>query len=126
MRKSTKAILIALAVLIGPAIYMTYLAYRESKIIDTVTVKVFGQNEQTVSGIFVSLSSSDSEFRTITITSDGGLAVFSNIPPGKYSVRLVGIKDCDDPLMTAHLRAVRIFIEVSLHGCTKTLDLTKP
>ncbi len=56
MRKSTKAILIALAVLIGPAIYMGYLSYRESKIVDVFTVKVMkGMERRGVSGLAVGL-----------------------------------------------------------------------
>ena len=118
MRRLTKAILIALAVLIVPAIYAGYLLYQESKIIDLITVKVINNNGEGVEGVPVSLLSTGDKRSFISIngvTRGGGVVYFRKIPPGEYEIRLLNKKDCQS--FRIMMRGVNVYVEAPLEIC---------
>lgn len=128
MRKSTKAILIALAVLIGPAIYMGYLLYRESKVVDLVSVEVTDDAGQKLSGIVVDLTPQWDKNRRFQATNEftkDGIARFYDIPPGEYRLRILYPKtDCDSFKFRIEGVRVKVYIQMSLNDCSMDMIVT--
>ena len=125
MRKSTKAILIALAVLIGPAIYSGYLLYRESKVVDLVSVEVIDSAGQKLSGIVVGLFPQweKKPFRFKDVSTDNGTAEFHNLPPGEYKIIILYPRiECDS--FKIKIEGVKVYIRIPLDECSITTIVT--
>ena len=122
MRKSTKVILIALAVLIGPAIYAGYLLYRESKVVDVLTVKVMeGMERRGVPMHAVSIEPVEAEkngnYSFATTTDEDGVAYFYNLKPGWYQVDY--LSDCEDEYFRVNVQGVKVYLQVYVDSCVK-------
>ncbi|MEK7198023.1 MAG: hypothetical protein AAB648_00985 [Patescibacteria group bacterium] len=122
MRKSTKVILIALVLLIVPAIYLGYLLYRESKIVDLVSVEVVDSADQKLSGITVSLFP-QWEDKKLPVSfnefTKNGVAEFHNLPPGWYQIVLSKKTGCDR--FKINIQGVKFYIKMPFDDCSITI-----
>lgn len=124
MRKSTKAVLIALAILILPAIYAGYLLYWESKIVDLVSVEVTDNMGQKPSGINVGLFPQwdKKHLPLFSEFTKNGVAEFHNIPPGKYKIVLYQKTECYS--FEIKIEGMRVKIQMPLDECSITIVTT--
>lgn len=107
-----------------PAIYAGYLLYRESKIVDLVSVEVTGGAGQKLSGIVVDLTPQWEKNRWFHATDEftnDGIARFYNIPPGEYRLRVLYPRtECDSFII--RMEGVRVYVKIN--GCSKTMIIT--